>query len=102
MNRNYWNRLARAGRLAPPEPPPEMPYGFETRVVSAWRSRLSEGNSGVGVWLLRGALVCSAVIMLVSLVLNLGTLRHRETAGIDPEPAGTAIANSALQITMVP
>jgi hypothetical protein len=103
MNPNYWNRLVHAARRAPAEASADMPFGFDARVISRWKTGARRAEDiWSGVWVLRGALVCSALIMLVSLLVNSDALSRRELAGADTEPAGIAIVNSALQITMAP
>ena len=95
MKPDPWERLARAARQAPLEPPPEMPFGFDARVL-ADRRRWREGEEAVP-WarLLRGALVCASLIMLLSVAMNYSTLKER-----DPGPS--AIADSAIRMSMYP
>jgi hypothetical protein len=72
-----------------------MPYGFDTRVINPWKS--SPSGSEILSWLpcLRGALVCSTVIMLISLMINF-------QANGENEPAPIAIADSAFRMSLTP
>jgi hypothetical protein len=45
--------------------------------------------------LLRGALLCASLIMLLSVAMNYQTLRERE-------PGSVAIADSVLRMSMLP
>ena len=95
MKPDYWNRLALAARCAPPEPAAEMPFGFDIRVL-ADRLVQSENEEAVP-WarLLRGALVCASLIMLLSLAMNFQSVKER-----DPGPV--AIADSAIRMSLYP
>jgi len=94
MKPDNWNRLAAAARKAPAEPPAEMPFGFDTSAIAAWRAR---GDNEAPSWtlLLRGALVCSALIMALSVAMNYRSLQERE-------PGADAITDSAIQMSMLP
>ena len=39
MKPDPWMRLANAARQAPSGPPPDMPFGFDTRALAQWRSQ---------------------------------------------------------------
>jgi len=95
MKPDYWKRLADTARRVPVEPAPEMPFGFDTRVIADWRAR-REGEEAVP-WarLLRGALVCASLIMLLSLAMNFQSWKQG-----DPSPA--TIADSAIRMSMYP
>lgn len=95
MKPDYWKRLADAARRAPQEPPAEMPFGFDTRLVARWRARREGEESPPWAALLRGGLICAGVILLLSVVVNYQTLRERE-------PGSVAIADSALRLSMLP
>ena len=95
MNPGFWNRLAEAARRAQTPAPAEMPFGFDTRVVAEWRSRREEEEFLPWTRLLRGALVCAGLILLLSLALNYQTFRERE-------PGSVAIADSVLRMSMLP
>jgi hypothetical protein len=94
MKPDYWMRLAGAARQAPAAPP-DMPFGFDTRVLADWRSRREPDGTLPWALLLRGALVCASLIMLVSVAMNYQTLRERE-------PGSVAIADSVLRMSMLP
>ena len=76
MKPDFWKRLAAAARRAPPEPPAEMPFGFDTRMVAFWRGRQETEEALPWALLLRGALVCASLIMLLSVVMNYRTLKE--------------------------
>ncbi|MBI4326794.1 MAG: hypothetical protein HY674_16260 [Chloroflexi bacterium] len=95
MKPDYWQRLAQAARLAPARPAPPMPFGFDTRVLANWRAQRNRGEGLPWVFLLRAGVVGAALIMLVSLALNYQALQEEE-------PSARALANSAIQISMVP
>jgi hypothetical protein len=95
VKQNHWNRLLKAARQAPTEAPAEMPLGFDTRVIAEWRAGREHGELLPWAVLLRGALACSALIMVVSLLMNYQALRDRE-------PGPMAIADAAIQVSLLP
>jgi len=95
MKPDSWKRLARAARQAPAESPTEMPFGFDTRVIADWRAQRGDSELLPWAFLLRGALVCSALIMVLSLAMNYQTLNERD-------PGSVAIADSAIRMSMLP
>jgi len=95
MRQDLWKELAGTVHRAPAEPPAEMPFGFDTRVVAAWRAERGGEEALPWAKLLRGALVCSALILLLSLAVNYPALKERE-------PGSLAIADSALRISLLP
>ena len=95
MRLDPWMRLANAARQAPSEPPPDMPFGFDTRVLAQWRSRREAEETLPWALLLRGALVCASLLMLLSVAMNYQSLKERE-------PGSVAIADSVLRMSMLP
>jgi hypothetical protein len=72
-----WSRLVQGARQAPPRSVPEIPLGFEARVVARWRA--SEPRlTLVRVWelLSRRALVCGCALMLISLGTAYGLMHN--------------------------
>ena len=95
MKPDYWKRLAGTARRVPVEPAPGVPFGFDTRVIADWQAQ-REGEEAVP-WarLLRGALVCASLIMLLSLAMSFQSLR-------ESEPGPVAIADSAIRMSLYP
>ncbi len=95
MKPDYWKHLAGTARRVPVEPAPEVPFGFDTRVIAVWQAQ-REGEEAVP-WarLLRGALVCASLIMLLSLAMNFQSWKEG-----DPSPP--TIADSAIRMSMYP
>jgi hypothetical protein len=60
------DRLLRSAAQARREPPAEMPFGFDTRVVALWRGAGAKPN-GVASLLRRVALLSAAVIAISTL-----------------------------------
>ena len=94
MKPDYWKRLSETVR-APVEPVPEMPFGFDNRVIADWQAQ-REGEEAVP-WarLLRGALVCASLIMLLSLAMNFQSMK-------EGDPGPVAIADSAIRMSLYP
>jgi hypothetical protein len=92
---DHWKRLVEAARQALAAPPAQMPFGFDTRVLADWTA-LSDADEPLP-WtrLLRGALVCASLILLLSLAVNYQKLNERE-------PSSVAMADSALRMSMLP
>ena len=95
MNRDFWNRLAEASRRAPAPLPAEMPFGFDSRVLAERRPRREGDELLPWTRLLRGALVCAGLILLLSVAMNYQTFRERQ-------PGSVAIADSVLRMSMLP
>ena len=95
MKPDYWKRLAETARRAPVEPAAEMPFDFDTVVIAGRQGRREAEEAVPWARLLRGALVCASLIMLLSLVMNF----HSMTEG-DPGPV--AIADSAIRMSLYP
>ena len=95
MKPDYWKRLAASARRAPVEPAAEMPFAFDTSVIADWQAQREAEEAVPWARLLRGALVCASLIMLLSLVMNF----HSMTEG-DPGPV--AIADSAIRMSLYP
>ena len=84
-------RLFKAAAQAPVDAPAEMGLGFDTRVLVALRVKSEEALP----WktMLRGALVCSALIMLVSLAAN---FRLFQTESPDELALADAVIRTAI------
>jgi len=95
MKPDSWTHLTMAARRAAAEPPAEMPFGFDTRVIADSRRRRATEETLPWALLLRGALVCAGLILLLSVAANYQTLKERE-------PGSVAIADSAMRLSMLP
>ena len=86
-------RLLRAAAKAKEDPPAEMPFGFDTRVIAL--SRRNGNGAEFGALLRRIALAAAAVIVFASAGAYLEFARSGDTA----ETFGNeyAIADSAIQ-----
>jgi hypothetical protein len=89
------NRLLRAARRVPRPAPGEAPFAVEARVLAGWKAGQSADEPFAWFGLLRGGLVCSAVILLLSLVL------HYELHD-SSEPDVLTLADSVIQMSMNP
>jgi len=96
MKSTDMDRLLRSAADAPDESAPEVPFGFDTRVVAAWRS----GNGSKDVaellsFVRRAGIVASAVLVLA------GTAAYRqyrdEKTFVTVPTNEYAIADSAIQ-----
>ena len=88
-------RLLRAAAQVKDDAPAEMPFGFDTRVIAGWRGRQEPEEALPWTLLLRGALVCASLILLLSVAMNYQALKERE-------PGSVAIADSAIRMSMLP
>jgi hypothetical protein len=95
MKLDYWKHLAGTARRVPVEPAPEMPFGFDTRVIAEWQAQCEGEEAVPWAWLLRGALVCASLIMLLSLAMNFQSLK-------EGDPGPVAIADSAIRLSLYP
>ena len=86
-------RLFKAAAQAPVEAPAEMRLGFDTRVLAVRRPELHEASP----WkpLLRGALICSAVIVLLSVAVNYQIFQS-------DVPDELTLADAVIRTTMNP
>ena len=95
MKPDYWKRLAGTARRAPEEPALEMPFGFDTRVLAVWQAQREGEELLPWAQLLRGALVCASLIMLLSLAMNFQSMK-------EGDPGPVAIADSAIRMSLYP
>jgi hypothetical protein len=96
MNRPDLDRLLRSAAHAPDSPLAEAPFGFETRVVAAWRSGISGNDfAEVSRFLRRADVIACAVVVLA------GAAAYRqyreETKFASTATNEYAIADSAIQ-----
>ena len=66
MKNHEIKRLLRSAAQAGDEPPAEMPFGFDTRVVALWHALAAKPN-GIASLLRRVALLSAAVIVISAL-----------------------------------
>jgi hypothetical protein len=88
------DRLLRSAAPAGEEAPPEMPFGFDTRVVALWRAATPNGN-GVMRLLRRVAVLSAAVIVLSTIAAVREANESREIR--ESLTNEFAIADSAIQ-----
>ena len=89
------NRLFAAARSAPPaRETGAMPGPLKTRVLAHWRAAAAEPGRSLAL-VFRAALVCAAIVMLVSVAWSFGDLTQ------DPE-SDVAIANYELREDVMP
>ncbi len=84
------DRLLRAAATVPNEPGPEMPFGFETRVLAHWRENLA----GEGVARLLRRVMLTALALLV--VAGAGAYRELLTEPPDSLGADSAFTDSVI------
>jgi hypothetical protein len=94
MKNDDIDRLLKSAAQAGEEAPPEMPFGFDTRVVALWRAATPNGN-GV-MRLLRRVAVLSAAVIVVSTIAAVreANQSHEIRESLTNE---FAIADSAIQ-----
>jgi hypothetical protein len=85
--------LKAAASKASPASLPEMPYGFETRVLAVWRNQRQVDESGFSI--LKPAAVCAIIFVVLSFAA------HQRLAVSDP-PNEWAIADSVIRLSMNP
>ena len=91
--RTSLDRLLRSAAQAGDESPPEMPFGFDTRVIAL--SRRNGNGAGFGRLLRRVALVAAAVFIFASTGAYLEFARTGD--GVETFGNEFAIADSAIQ-----
>jgi hypothetical protein len=77
MKNHEINRLLRSAAQAADEPPAEMPFGFDTRVVALWHALAAKPN-GIASLLRRVALLSAAVIAISALAAGREIQQSRE------------------------
>ncbi|MEW6158340.1 MAG: hypothetical protein AB1813_12970 [Verrucomicrobiota bacterium] len=79
-----WTWLTRAAHHAPaPTSKIEtLPFGFETRVIAEWKSRSADELIG---WdsLVRGAVLCSSLILLLCMAATYWSANREQSAEAD-------------------
>jgi hypothetical protein len=94
---NDLERLLRSAAGAPSVETPEIPFGFETRVVALWRSGGTTSNDLADLtrFVRRAGVIAAAVLVLA----GAGAYRQvRENAALStPQANEYAIADSAIQ-----
>jgi hypothetical protein len=88
-------RLFRAAARVRQQPPEELPFDLEVRLLAAWRSGLVAENPVLPMPLIRGALVCACAILLASVGVTFLTTGHDSPAG------DLIIVDSLLQLTLM-
>jgi hypothetical protein len=91
------DRLLRAAATVAEPPPPEAPYGFETRVIALWHAGNGRANDAAELtrFLRRIGAVAFAVLALASAVAYQQFNENEERT--IPQANEYAIADSAIQ-----
>lgn len=92
-----FDRLLRSAAKAPDEPAPEAPFGFETRVLAAWRSRHEGFNDVADLtrFLRRTGVIAFVVLTIASAAAY---KQFADTATFSaPQTNEYAIADSQIQ-----
>jgi hypothetical protein len=89
------DRLLRMAALRKDDAPPEMPFGFDTRVVALWRAQADAASLGLARLLRRVALTALAVIIVAAAGAYIQADQDRENS--EPFANEFAIADSAIQ-----
>lgn len=79
---NAWARLAQRAKAAPSRDD-AMPFGFSTRVLSAWNARPQEATWAMMEWFTWRALAVAVIVVAGSAALSydgLSTMLANETA----------------------
>jgi hypothetical protein len=90
------DRLLRSAANAPAEPGTEAPFGFETRIVAAWRAAKGSVSdvADLSRFLRRAGLIASAVLLLAS---GAAYRQYRDEVKFAVPTNEYAIADSAIQ-----
>jgi hypothetical protein len=91
------DRLLRSAANAPESQPPDVPFGFDTRVVAAWRSDRPGGNdlADLSRFLRRAGVVACAVLVIAGAAAY---RQYREETSFVGLPSNEyAIVDSAIQ-----
>lgn len=92
------DRLLRAASAAPDEAAAEMPFGFDTRVLAAWRAQRSEG--GADFWeiarIFRRVAVAAAVVTVFASGAAFWQMQENDEYD-EPTANAYAIADSVIE-----
>ena len=88
-----FTRLKAAASKASPASLPEMPYGFEARVLAAWRNQRQTDDWGFSI--LKPAVIGATILVVLSFAA------HQRLAVPDPQNEW-AIADSVIRLSMNP
>ena len=95
MNKTDVDRLLRSAAQAPNDPPAEMPFGFDTRVIALALARRNGNGTAFGALLRRVVFAAAAVIVFASAGAYLEF--DRNTDEMLASGNEFAIADSAIQ-----
>jgi hypothetical protein len=90
------DRLLRAAANAPQDSAAEAPFGFDTRIVAAWRAATGSGNdfAELSKFLRRAGVVAGAILLLAG---TAAYRQYRDEARFAAPTNEYAIADSAIQ-----
>lgn len=96
MNPADVDRLLRAAARAPDESAAKAPFGFETRIVAAWRAATGSVNDGADLsrFLRRAGLIAGAVLVLAG---GAAYRQYRDEIKFAAPTNEYAIADSTIQ-----
>jgi len=94
------DRLLRAAAPGEPDAEPEMPFGFDTRVMASWRAQTHAPSEGINRLVRRVALVAIAIIMLAGAGAYIDAERNQDTG--EPFANEFAIADTAIEDVLGP
>lgn len=83
------DRLLQAVASLPPEPAPEMPFGFDTRVVALWRATLPSDPAAIA------HLLRQVILIAVTLIVLAGAGAYGEFSQLD-DTDGFALTDAAI------
>ena len=87
-----WRKLVAVARLAPAQPPVDLPMGFSTRVAAQGLAQRRQTADFLGLWAWR-ALALALVVMLSSAAVSYRSLAGSTTADDDlDDPVAELVA----------
>lgn len=99
--KKHLDRLLRSAAAAPEEYSPELPFGFETRVIAYWLAGgRTNGATELTPWLRRIDAIAIAIVLLAG--AGVYWQFNDNLARVTPQTNEYAIADSAIQTEFSP